>query len=382
MENIHAQSVSDALSTALIKFGQHGIPEDSRNGKVLVMPTPVTTTYYQPQRRVLFNKERNANPFFHLMESLWMLGGRNDLLFPMLFNQRFREYSDDGSTIWGAYGWRWKQFFGYDQIDAIVNELRRNPNSRRCVLSMWNAMPVDGERDPHSGVLENGSVDVRADLHVAIGGGKDVPCNTHAYFDLRGGVLNMTVCNRSNDAWWGAYGANAVHFSILLEYMAARIGVPMGVYRQMSNNLHLYTDIVDESKLGTLATAIANDDLYTNPDSPQFGRETMPIVDCKIDDWHQDLHYILTRNGIHNEHSRWNSEFLGGVAVPMYLAYDAWRNKQYDEAWNHVQRIDNRAWDWKNAASFWLFWRAQARNAVNEQDVVKAREAAEANGRG
>lgn len=372
MENIHAQSVSDALSTALHKFAQHGEREESRNGPVLVMPTPVVTTYYHPRRRVLFAKERNANPFFHLMESLWMLAGRNDLLYPMLFNQRFREYSDDGSTIWGAYGWRWRKFFDYDQLDVIVNELKRNPTSRRCVLAMWNAMPHYGDRDQHSGVLLDGEADYASDLSVAISGGKDVPCNTHAYFDCRGGVLNMTVCNRSNDAWWGAYGANAVHFSILLEYMAARIGVPMGVYRQMSNNLHLYTDIVtaDDRELTKLANTIDAQDLYHTME-PEL---LLPLVDCPIDDWHQDLHYFITRNGIHNEYSKWNSQFFGGVAVPMYLAHDAWRNKQYDEADAHVARIT--AWDWRIACQNWLLWRTETRAAR------KAAEAAETNLRG
>jgi hypothetical protein len=52
----------------------------------------------------------------------------------------------------------------------------------------------------------------------------------------------MTVCCRSNDMLWGAYGANVVHFSILQEVIAIELGVGIGVYRQVSNNFHLYTD--------------------------------------------------------------------------------------------------------------------------------------------
>jgi hypothetical protein len=72
---------------------------------------------------------------------------------------------------------------------------------------------------------------------------KDRPCNTHVYFDCRGLRLNMTVCCRSNDMLWGAYGANVVHFSILQEVLAAEIGVPVGIYRQVSNNFHVYTNL-------------------------------------------------------------------------------------------------------------------------------------------
>jgi thymidylate synthase len=55
-------------------------------------------------------------------------------------------------------------------------------------------------------------------------------------------VLDLTVLCRSNDVVWGAYGANAVHFSVLQEYLAGRIGVDVGVMYQFSNNYHGYVD--------------------------------------------------------------------------------------------------------------------------------------------
>lgn len=345
MDIIHAQSVSDALGEALYKVSSMGIREESRNGNVLVMPGPVTTVYYQPQKRVLFSPTRDANPFFHMMESLWMLAGKNDLLFPLLFNKRFREYSDDGATIWGAYGWRWREFFGYDQLKVIINELRKNPNSRRCVLSMWNAMPNEDNTDWH-----NNPAPIRHDLDVAGSGGKDVPCNTHAYFDCRGGALNMTVCNRSNDMIWGAYGANAVHFSILLEYMAAAIGVPVGVYRQISNNLHLYTDVIGEDKMLHLSHEVFATDRYTQSHRQV---EVPAIVDCPVELWDADLKRFMARDGLWNDvGGGWNSRFFEETAVPMYKAHSAWRNKQYEEATEEASKIV--AWDWRIASLGWL----------------------------
>ncbi len=44
----------------------HVRKDQSRNGPVLVIDEPVIITYEKPQERVLFNKERDANPFFHL----------------------------------------------------------------------------------------------------------------------------------------------------------------------------------------------------------------------------------------------------------------------------------------------------------------------------
>lgn len=352
MQVIHAESVSHALSQALLSVNAIGIKEQSRVGDVLVFPTPVTTVYHNPRNRVLWSPLRDANPFFHLFEALWMLTGRNDLYYPQRFNNRFGEYSDDGKTLWGAYGWRWREFFGFDQLNIIVNELTSNPASRRCVLSMWNAYPYVEE--------ENKKFDTASDLTIAMLGGKDVPCNTHVYFDCRGGVLNMTVCNRSNDVLWGCYGANAVHFSILLEYMAARIGVPVGVYRQMSNNLHLYTDIVKENGIVNLANSVTETDRYrmSHIDAP-----LVPLVDCGMDDWHRDLKRMVAQDGIPNPHG-WSSRFISEVAVPMWLAHDAWREKRYDDAYDHALRIV--AWDWRLACIEWLERRA-AKRALKEK---------------
>ena len=355
MQVIHAESVSHALSQALVQVHHLGIKEESRVGDVLVFPTPVTTVYHNPRNRVLWSPLRDANPFFHLFESLWMLDGRNNLRYPLRFNSRFGSYSDDGETIWGAYGWRWREFFGYDQLNMIVEELKKNPSSRRCVLSMWNAMPGLDEDIP-----VNKTFDASSDLWIAMKGGKDVPCNTHVYFDCRGGALNMTVCNRSNDMLWGCYGANAVHFSILQEYMAARIGVPVGQYRQMSNNLHLYTDIVQIDGILALADDVRRTDRYQ---LSHAGVPQKPLVDIPVDDWHRDLHRFVSQDGIPNPHG-WRSPFIAETAVPMWLAHDAWREKRYDDAMDEANRIVS--WEWRTACIEWLDRRA-AKRAAKEQ---------------
>jgi len=52
----------------------------------------------------------------------------------------------------------------------------------------------------------------------------------------------MVVFNRSNDMVWGCYGANAVHFSFLHEFIGRSTGLPLGTYTQVSVNLHAYID--------------------------------------------------------------------------------------------------------------------------------------------
>lgn len=227
---IHARNVNDAFAQGIDFFRRSMLnvsKEPSRNGAVLVACEPVTTVYYRPTERVLFCALRDANPFFHLFESIWMVAGRRDAAYPAQFAKQILEYADDG-VLHGAYGHRWRSWFGVDQLRQIVAELSRDPSSRRCVLGMW---------------------DPSVDLTVAMKGGKDVPCNTQAFFRVQEGTLDMTVTNRSNDVIWGAYGANAVHFSVLQELVATGAGLTVGRYYQVSNNYHVYADRPDVQRL-------------------------------------------------------------------------------------------------------------------------------------
>lgn len=221
---INIRNVNEGLAEAFWHLKIRGIKETSRNGDVIVSPGPVVTTYSNPVERVLFNPERDANPVFHLLESIWMLAGANDSKWIIPFNARFSEYAEPDGRVNGAYGHRWRKHFGIDQIERVVETLSVTPNSRQAVIQMWDPSFDGGQ--PR----------------------KDIPCNTAIYFDLRGGVLNMTVTNRSNDVVWGAYGANAVHMSVLQELIAAALGVNVGEYRQFSNNFHAYTSLPQVEK--------------------------------------------------------------------------------------------------------------------------------------
>src|SRR5579859_3494422 len=276
MEVIKARNVNDAYAQGLQQLYLRGVEEPSRNGPVIVAPWPVTTVYARPQERVLFSSMRDANPFFHLMEALWMLAGRDDVAFPAFFASNIKNYSDDGRTLFGAYGFRWKKWFEYDQLNLIIKELRKNPASRRCVLAMWDATPRYQHAAPY-GDYEAG------DLEIGMTGGKDVPCNTHAYVDARGGRLNITVCCRSNDIVWGCYGANAVHFSVLQEVLAAAVGVPVGTYYQISNNFHIYTDVFKKEQFPDMAADASKHCLYTAGAAQPY-----PIVN-QYDRWMDEL---------------------------------------------------------------------------------------------
>jgi hypothetical protein len=333
--SISVRNVNEAYAQGLRWLAARGEAQTSRVGTVVVSPMPVVTCYSQPTQRVLFSPMRDANPFFHLMESVWMLAGSNDIAFPVQFNKRFAEYSDDGKTQWGAYGWRWRKFFGYDQLPLIIEELKRDPRSRRCVLSMWSA----GD-----------------DLNVVMNGGKDVPCNTNVFFRVVDGKLDMMVNNRSNDVIWGAYGANAVHMSILHEFIASAAGYGVGRYYQTSWNFHAYTDIYPLENFPKMAENALDHDYYVKPDIDLPRPYVMPLplfsVDTKYEDFLRECEEFVASNG----EGEYMELFLRDVAQPMMKVWRHHKAKEYAEADAECAFI--RAMDWRQASRAWIQRRA------------------------
>jgi thymidylate synthase len=381
----------------------------SRYGEVMMVEEPVIVTYEKPCERVLLNRERDANPFFHLYESLWMLAGRNDLAPLAYYNSRMREFSDDGQTLNGAYGYRWRhasnlssqlrsgttdlgtrlavQGIGateVDQLSLVIEHLRSNPYSRRAVLQMWT---------------------VEEDL-LNIGSSKDVCCNLSVMFSVGLGIcracdgrgwhtkstmprtadgvhypseyrrdtcpfckgkpheqpryLNMTVTNRSNDLIWGMIGANAVQFSILQEYVAAHLGLEVGVYNQFTNNLHIYTDRWQAEKWlqpqetdGWYERAQAYT-LVPLIRSPQVFDEELPLLLEAFKGeprgpW-TEIAQVQSRRDIVDD---LQEPFFRNVAAPMFRAFELYKlDKKTTSALRMCELIQSD--DWLIASSNWL----------------------------
>lgn len=311
---------------------------------------PFITEYCEPMERVLWSPYRDANPFFHLMESLWILAGRADVAFLTKYNKNMAQYSDNGVVFHAPYGFRLRNHFekwdggdrddgAYDPVDQIrvaIDLLRADHDTRQVVLSIW---------DP--------AVDLGAKT-------KDMPCNDMVMLKIRDGHLNMTVCCRSNDAVWGAYGANVVQFSMLQEFIAAAVGVPVGVYRQISDSFHVYTD--QEAWIKIVNSANWDHDAYQDAAVQPF-----PLFSGFIaDDWRI---WLAACEEFCNGGSP-NIPFFAAVAAPMREAWNIWQRPAPDgfirnrtalahEAGTYLR--DNMfACDWQLAGIQWLTRRGGA----------------------
>ena len=92
-----------------------------------------------PRNRIIYNPERRFSLTFALGEFLWYLAGKNDLETILYYNGHYDRYSDDGQTLYGAYG---KRIFGDDekcQVDRIIELLRKDKDTRQAVISIYNS---------------------------------------------------------------------------------------------------------------------------------------------------------------------------------------------------------------------------------------------------
>jgi hypothetical protein len=328
MHVINARNVNEAYVVGLGYLRAYGKEQNSRMGKVLVVDHPVCTTYERPYERVLFNSERDANPFFHFMESLWMLAGRDDVEWISRYNSTFKQFSDDGEIFHAAYGHRWRKRFGVDQLKKVCEMLNKDSDTRRALVSMW---------DPHADFDHEG---------------KDFPCNLNISFRVLHGKLDITVFNRSNDIIWGAYGANAVHMSMMQEYIAGHLELKVGRYYQVSNNFHAYCDILD--KVGTP---------HPHPIDPyDMGTiDTMPIIDEKQ---HWDGELVRWMKEPRAAHI-YTNQIFPHVAMPMFYAWEYYKENNYPKALELVSRI--KANDWRRACREWLTRRAEKHATKNDK---------------
>jgi len=286
---------------------------------------PVTVAYDQPTERVLFNSARDANPFFHLYHALWLLAGRDDVAAPAYYVWRYAEFSDDGVTSNGSYGRRWRHSGAGDQLELVVRHLRDKPDSRRAVIQMWTA-----EDDL-----------VRADTS------RDVCCNLCVLPVLRetpeGRVLDVTVMNRSNDLVWGLLGEDVVTFSVLQEYLAAKLGAGVGLYHHVTNNLHVYDSNWRPNE-------------WLADETPEPGPRRVPLVEDPVA-FDTQLPFVVSHFDGREVGSIGADEitepFLWDVVRPLLRAYSMHRQRRTGDAIGLVTD-QCEADDWRLVAVQWL----------------------------
>lgn len=150
-----------------------------------------------------------AKPLEEPMISKCFIGGPKEL---EQYRQEMLYGILDFEVEKGKWAYTYHQRFA-DQIDFVVEDLKRNPSSRRAVMLVR---------------------DKKADM-----GSEDPACLQHIQYFIRNGKLCCKVLFRSNDACKAAY-MNAFALIRLQEMIAGRLGIPVGSYTHRANSFHCY----------------------------------------------------------------------------------------------------------------------------------------------
>ncbi|MCR1795790.1 MULTISPECIES: thymidylate synthase [Leptospira] len=154
--------------------------------------------------------------FSCLGELLWYLSKSNRLDFIKFYISGYEKNSDDGKTIYGAYGPRIFKKNCIDQFENVFKLLKKNPESRKAVIQLFDAIDIVKH---HS----------------------DVPCTCTLQFFVRRKKLFLLTNMRSNDAYLGL-PHDIFCFTMIQEIMAKRLDLELGTYKHFVGSLHLYDD--------------------------------------------------------------------------------------------------------------------------------------------
>lgn len=206
MPNFDFPNAYEAYPVLLRDVLEFGEDQSSRIGDVREVEN-VMVTFTDPVKTHTPPRDGSA-PLLGLLEGAQLVAGiaADDLMVELF--PKYAEHSD----FYGAYP---RRAGAHDQLPLLFEALRTDPNTRRGVLTLWDAK-LD-----------------------AAGGYLDHPCTLALTFRVRNGALNMSVKMRSNDLWIGA-PYDFVQFAVLQQTFATALGLTCGTYTHVADSLHIY----------------------------------------------------------------------------------------------------------------------------------------------
>lgn len=218
-----------------------GIKRETRGEVCYELPGPFLFKITDPTARMVTIPERKWFRALPYAESLWIASGRNDLNLITHYLKRMKDFSDDGVSMRGGYGPRYRDYNGdfedyhietinvrqkgsVDQLRYVIECFKQDTETRRAVISFGDPMKDD--------------FDDQGNLKQSL----DIPCTRELHFmkQPNSDKLDLIVKMRSNDLIWGASAVNVFNYTFIQEYVSAILGLQLGNYYHMADNFHYY----------------------------------------------------------------------------------------------------------------------------------------------
>lgn len=163
-----------------------------------------------------------------LYELLWFLRGETNIRYLQEHGVHiWDEWADEKGELGPVYGSQWRAWHTadgrtVDQIAQVVEQIQRNPNSRRLIVSAWNPGEVDSMALP--------------------------PCHALFQFYVAGGRLSCQLYQRSADVFLGV-PFNIASYALLTQMMAQVCSLEPGEFIHTFGDVHLYRNHLEQAQL-------------------------------------------------------------------------------------------------------------------------------------
>lgn len=161
-------------------------------------------------------------------ELIWFLSGSTNVKWLHENNiSIWDEWANADGELGPVYGYQWRSWptpdgRHVDQITEVIDAIRKNPNSRRHIVSAWNVADVNGMALP--------------------------PCHALFQFYVADGKLSCQLYQRSADIFLGV-PFNIASYALLTHMVAQQTGLQVGDFVHTLGDAHLYLNHLDQARL-------------------------------------------------------------------------------------------------------------------------------------
>ena len=204
---------------------------------------------------LLTTKKLHTRSIIH--ELLWFLQGDTNILYLKQHEVRiWDEWADEDGNLGPVYGHQWRSWptadgRTIDQITNLINQIKKNPDSRRLIVSAWNVGDIEKMALP--------------------------PCHCLFQFYVADGKLSCQLYQRSADTFLGV-PFNIASYALLTMMVAQVCDLQLGEFVHSFGDVHLYNDHIEQARLQLTREPRALPQMKINP-------EVKDIFGFTIDDF-------------------------------------------------------------------------------------------------
>jgi thymidylate synthase len=163
-----------------------------------------------------------------IYELLWFLKGETNIKYLKENNVSiWDEWADEKGELGPVYGYQWRSWptpdGGHiDQITQLIDQIKKNPDSRRLIVSAWNVADINKMKLP--------------------------PCHAFFQFYVADGKLSCQLYQRSADVFLGV-PFNIASYALLTMMVAQVCNLKPGDFVHTLGDAHLYTNHLEQTRL-------------------------------------------------------------------------------------------------------------------------------------